>query len=149
MCEAAMDLCINAGIIGTALSDPTYPDEVRENFEERLGMLTSRFRQEIENIQGFGESLTTSRDIQRIRDSVALPLTVGELYDSNGKLRSEYIQHTLAERAIQRVHKRAGEAVQDCGKLPPGIRQALKLPLIWVQIVNRYPWESHVGQSRH
>jgi hypothetical protein len=56
MCEAAMDLCINAGIIGTALSDPTYPDEVRENFEERLGMLTSRFRQEIENIQGFGES---------------------------------------------------------------------------------------------
>ncbi len=79
-------------------------------------------------------------DIQRIRDSVPLPATIGELY-LNGKLRNEYLQHGPVDRVIQRLHRRAGEAVEDKDSLPPGLQQAIKLPLIWVQIVNRHPWK--------
>ena len=81
-------------------------------------------------------------DIQRIRDAVPLPATIGGLYTAEGKLRSEYLEHGPAERAIQRYHKRTGEAVySENGRLPIGLEQALHLPLVWVQIVNRYPWK--------
>jgi len=56
MCSAAMDLCINAGLILVALGDERYPEEVRERFKERLASYEALFRQEIENVQGFGES---------------------------------------------------------------------------------------------
>lgn len=78
--------------------------------------------------------------IQRLRDAVPLPPTIGELYTQEGKLRSEFIEHSRAERAIQRYHMRTGEAVRD-KDLPIGIRQAFHLPLVWVQITNRYPWK--------
>jgi len=79
--------------------------------------------------------------IQRIRDSVPLPARVGDLYDGNGRLRTEFMEHGPAERAIQKLHRRAGEAVPNQDALPVGIQQALHLPLIWVQIVSRYPWK--------
>ena len=85
--------------------------------------------------------MTDPREIQRIRDLVPLPRTISELYADTGHLKSEYIAHTRAERAIQRYHKRAGESVTQPDDLPLGIQQALKLPLVWVQIVNRYPWK--------
>jgi hypothetical protein len=78
--------------------------------------------------------------IQRIRDAVPLPATIGELYNGQGKLRSEFIEHRPAEHAIQRYHKRTGETLRD-SDLPVGLQQALHLPLVWVQIVNRYPWK--------
>jgi hypothetical protein len=81
-------------------------------------------------------------EIQRIRDSVPLPATIGELYTAEGKFRTEFNMHGPAERAVQRYHKRTGEAVYSSnGRLPVGLEQALHLPLVWVQIVNRYPWK--------
>lgn len=80
-------------------------------------------------------------EIQKIRDSVPLPRTLGEMYTAEGKLRSEYLEHRPAERAVQRYHMRTGEAVSSNGRLPVGLEQALRSPLVWVQIVNRYPWK--------
>jgi hypothetical protein len=78
-------------------------------------------------------------EIQRIRDSVPLPSTIGELYHE-GHLKPQFIEHTRAELAIQRYHRRVGEAVETNG-LPPGLRQAMRLNLVWVQIVHQYPWK--------
>jgi hypothetical protein len=58
--HASMDLCINAGIMVTALSDERYPEEVRENFEERMAMMIQRFHRDIEAIQAFGEAFDDS-----------------------------------------------------------------------------------------
>src|SRR5262245_19469293 len=80
------------------------------------------------------------RAIQELRDEYPLPDTLGEMYDSQGRLRSEFIEHRPAERAIQRYHKRTGEAVRQRADLPVGLQQALHLPLIWVQITTRHPW---------
>ena len=80
-------------------------------------------------------------EIQRIRDSVPLPSTMAELYTPEGRLRAEYNEHRPAMRAIQRYHKRTGEAVSSNGRLPSGLEQAIHLPLVWVQIVHRYPWK--------
>lgn len=63
-----------------------------------------------------------------------------EMYDGDGRLLSQYHQHKPAERAIQRYHRKTGEAVLS-DDLPVGIRQAIKLPLVWTQIVNRNPWK--------
>jgi hypothetical protein len=79
-------------------------------------------------------------EIQRIRDSVPLPPTIGELYDEEGKLLPCYVEHQPTKRALQRYHRKTGEAVYH-ERLPIGLRQALHLPLVWVQIVNRYPWK--------
>jgi len=56
MCSAAMDLCINAGLIAVALQDDRYPEEVRERFIERMRAYEAFFHQEIESVQTFGES---------------------------------------------------------------------------------------------
>lgn len=85
------------------------------------------------------DGLHTLREMQRIRDAVPLPSTVSELYDGD-KLRSQYIEHTPARKALQRYHKRTGEAVYR-DDLPIGLKQALKLPLVWNQITHRYPWK--------
>jgi hypothetical protein len=67
---------------------------------------------------------------------------MAELYTADGKLLSHYLQHRPAEHAIQRYHKRTGEAVySQNGDLPVGLQQAVRLPLVWVQIVNRHPWK--------
>jgi hypothetical protein len=87
------------------------------------------------------ESVLVLRQIQRIRDSVPLPDTIGGLYDPDtNRLLSQYIEHGPATKALQRYHKRTGEAVGS-KELSPGLRQAIKLPLVWGQIVTRYPWK--------
>jgi len=53
--HAAMDLCINAGIVMVAL-EQGYPEEVKEAFAERLEQLTEDMKNEMVNIQGFGEA---------------------------------------------------------------------------------------------
>jgi hypothetical protein len=82
----------------------------------------------------------TTTDWQRIRNSVPLPQHVSALFTSQGKLKSEYLCHDHVTEALQRRHRRAGDAVTQ-NSLPPGVQQALRLPLVWVQIVNRYPWK--------
>lgn len=88
----------------------------------------------------YSEAYERAQAIQRARDSVPLPGTIGELYDGKFLL-PEYNEHRPAERAIRRYHRRVGEAVPKRDSLPVGVQQALKLPLIWTQIVNRYPWK--------
>lgn len=78
-------------------------------------------------------------EIQRIRDSVPLPSKISELYKGDGTLHPQYVEHGPAERAIRRYHRKAGEAVEH-EQLSVGLRQALHLPLVWTQIVHRYPW---------
>lgn len=79
------------------------------------------------------------RRLQRVRDSHPLPSKVGEMY-SDGKLKSEYVEHRPAEAVLQRRHAKSANAVSDRPELPIGLRQAFKLPLIWNQLVQEKPW---------
>jgi hypothetical protein len=85
------------------------------------------------------EKLGELEALRKIRDSYPLPRTVGELFQKSGSLKSEYVEHRPAERAIERYHKRSHERVVEY-EVTLGVRQALKLPLLHNQLVHREPW---------
>jgi len=54
MCRAAMELCINAGLLQAAMHG--YPEHVQEGLDERLQKLTEYLDRQTELLQGFGEA---------------------------------------------------------------------------------------------
>lgn len=86
------------------------------------------------------ELLKPIRRVQRQRDKFPLPRTVGELYNENGKLRGEYIEHRPAEAALNKYHTASRRLIPEGVELTPGLLQAMKRPLVWNQIAARVAW---------
>ena len=83
------------------------------------------------------------RIVQRTRDQVPLPATVGEMFDGP-RIREEYNAHRPAVKALTRYQQRAAQAAMGMGrdgyKVPYGVRIALQSELFHVQIIHRHPW---------
>jgi predicted ATPase len=83
------------------------------------------------------------RQIQKSRDRVPLPKTVGEMFDGS-VLKAEYNDHRPARRALTRYQERGALAAlkmgQDGYKVPYGVKVALASELYHTQIVHRHPW---------
>lgn len=83
------------------------------------------------------------REIQRLRDSVPLPGTVGEMFDGP-LLKEEFNAHRPAARVLERYQRRSAERALAMSngeyKIPLGVRVALRSEFFPVQIVHRYPW---------
>ena len=54
MCNAFMELMVSMGLMGSIMD--RYPEDVRENWDERMVRYTEWARRQTEEIQSFGES---------------------------------------------------------------------------------------------
>lgn len=91
---------------------------------------------------GISEALCYVRHEKEIR-SQARPRVkrIGDLFNEHGNIRGEFIGTDMEDKLL-RYHRRAALAAQASsnGRLPIGIRQALKLQPIQGQLSHRYPW---------
>ena len=58
--HVAMDLLITVNLMATVMG--RYPEEVQENFDEKIGMLTGNLIREMEEFNGFAEALDDTID---------------------------------------------------------------------------------------
>jgi hypothetical protein len=54
MCHAFIELIVSVGLLGSIIHQ--YPEEVQENYEERIVRYTTWATRQIEEVQQFGES---------------------------------------------------------------------------------------------
>ncbi len=54
VCSTAMELCVNMGLFCTV--SPHWPEEVRQNWEERMKTVNVWLHGQIEEVQSFAEA---------------------------------------------------------------------------------------------